>query len=129
MASSRGRSNNQQTRPRANIFFERSADLLSKPNSAKPSFTIVEIGAATTCTLFRPSSLNGSSVVYKALSRSLFLNESVSIITIAFGLIFFTFTFRAAGFIATKTSALSPGVKILRDPRCTWNPDTPLSVP
>ena len=129
MASSRGRSNNQQTSPRANIFFERRADLLSRPNSANPSFTIVEIGAATTCTLFSPNSLNGSSVVNKALSRSLFLNESVSIMTIAFGLMCFTFTFKAAGFMATRTSALSPGVKIFRDPRCTWNPDTPLSVP
>ena len=56
-------------------------------------------------------------VVNCALSKSLFWNESVSIKTIALGFRFFTFTFSAAGFIATSTSALSPGVKILRDPR------------
>ena len=129
IASSSGRSNNQQTSPKANIFLQRRADLLSKPNSTNPSFTIVEIGAATTCTPVNPSSVNGSSVVNKALSKSLFLKESVSIKTIALGFRCFTFTFSAAGFMATNTSALSPGVKILRDPKCTWNPDTPLSVP
>ena len=117
IASSSGRSNSQQTNPNANIFLQRRADLLSRPNSVKPSFTIVEIGAATTCTPPSPSSWNGSSVVNCALSRSLFWNESVSIKTIALGFRFFTFTFSAAGFIATSTSALSPGVKILRDPR------------
>ncbi len=41
---------------------------------------------------------------------------------------FFTFTLRAAGFMATSTSALSPGVYTLF-PMCTWKPDTPLKVP
>lgn len=85
--------------------------LVIRPNSARPSFTIVEIGAATTCTPPSPSSRNGSSVVNCALFKSLFWNESVSIKTIALGFRFFTFTFSAAGFIATSTSALSPGVK------------------
>ena len=77
--------NVKNLKPNANIFLQRSADLLSKPNSARPSFTIVEIGAATTCTPPSPNSWNGSSVVNCALSKSLFWNESVSIKTIALG--------------------------------------------
>ena len=117
IASSNGRSNNQQTSPNANMFLQRSADLLSSPKSTRPSFTIVEIGAATTCTCVSPSSWNGSSVVNCAFSKSAFLKESVSISTIAFGFKCFTFTFSAAGFMATSTSALSPGVKIFLEPK------------
>ncbi|OAV72353.1 hypothetical protein Barb7_03120 [Bacteroidales bacterium Barb7] len=98
---------------------QRRADLLSKPNSAKPSFTIDETGAATTCTVVSPSSPKGSSVANCAFSKSSFSNESVSIITIVSGFKYFTFTFNAAGFIATSTSALSPGVNIFREPKCT----------
>ena len=39
------------------------------------------------------------------------------------------FTFRAAGFIATRTSGLSPGVNISRLEKCSWKPLTPASVP
>lgn len=101
IASSSGRSNSQQTNPSANIFLQRSADLLSKPNSARPSFTIVEIGAATTCTPPSPNSWNGSSVVNCALSKSLFWNESVSIKTIALG-------FRFSHSLSAQQDSLRP---------------------
>ena len=94
-------SNSQQTNPSANIFLQRSADLLSRPNSARPSFTIVEIGAATTCTPPSPSSRNGSSVVNCALSKSLFWNESVSIKTIALG-------FRFSHSLSAQRGSLRP---------------------
>lgn len=37
--------NSQQTKPNANIFLHLRADLLSRPNSTRPAFTIDEIGA------------------------------------------------------------------------------------
>ena len=44
-------------------------------------------------------------------------------------LIQFLLAFNAAGFIATKTSATSPGVFISVFPICTWKPETPATVP
>jgi hypothetical protein len=35
------------------------------------------------------------------------------------------FDFRAAGFMATRTSASSPGVWIWVDEKLSWKPDTP----
>ena len=39
------------------------------------------------------------------------------------------FILRAAGFMAIRTSTVSPGVKTSCDENCTWNPLTPGSVP
>ena len=36
---------------------------------------------------------------------------------------------RAAGFIATSTSGVSPAVRMSWSAKCTWNDDTPGSVP
>ena len=37
--------------------------------------------------------------------------------------------FSAAGFIATRTSGRSPGVRMSWSAKCSWNDDTPASVP
>ena len=39
------------------------------------------------------------------------------------------FAFNAAGFIATSTFGLSPGVRMSREAKWIWNADTPASVP
>src|SRR4051794_29650242 len=39
------------------------------------------------------------------------------------------FAFSAAGFIATRTSGVSPGVRMSRDAKWIWNADTPATVP
>ena len=126
-ACSRGRPNSQQIRPRANMFLHRSMALLSSSVPARELFTIEVIATGTSCWVM-PNSLKGSSVLNAAFSRSLFSNESVSKRMTPFDLTYFTFVFRAAGFMATNTSALSPGV-YTPFPMCTWNPDTPPRVP
>ena len=39
------------------------------------------------------------------------------------------FALSAAGFIATRTFGMSPGVRISWSEMCTWNEDTPAMVP
>ena len=39
------------------------------------------------------------------------------------------FAFSAAGFIATSTLGVSPGVTMSWSEMCTWNDDTPATVP
>ncbi len=39
------------------------------------------------------------------------------------------FAFNAAGFMATSTLGASPGVRMSWSEMCTWNADTPLTVP
>ena len=92
------------------MFLQRRIVLLSNPESAKESLTRDVMATGTTCTEFMFSSLKGSSVRNAAFSRSFFWNESVSMITTAFGFTYLVLVFNAAGFMATKTSALSPGV-------------------
>ena len=41
----------------------------------------------------------------------------------------FRFVFSAAGFIATRTSGRSPGVRMSWSAKCTWKPETPGSEP
>ena len=40
-----------------------------------------------------------------------------------------TFVFSAAGFIATRTSGRSPGVRMSWSAKWSWNPETPGSEP
>ena len=56
-------------------------------------------------------SSNGE-VSYPALSKSLFVNVSIFTMIVPPFLIQFLLAFNAAGFMATKTSAISPGVLI-----------------
>ncbi len=39
------------------------------------------------------------------------------------------FAFSAAGFIATSTSGVSPGVRMLREAKWIWKAETPATVP
>ena len=68
-------------------------------------------------------------MVNSAFFKSLAPNESRSMIIRLSRLRCFLLTLSAAGFIATKTSARSPGALTLLGPICTWKPDTPLRDP
>ena len=64
-----------------------------------------------------------------ALARFSGVNPSSSTIRIPPGWRSATFTFSAAGFIATRTNGASPGVRTSSSPKLTWNPLTPPSDP
>ncbi len=118
-ACSNGRLNSQQMRPSANIFLQRSTDLLSMPNSLRLSRVSCDSATGTNCTdSGRCSSVNGLSVANPAFSKSLAANESVSKSSTPSGFSTLAFTLSAAGFIATSTSAWSPGV-CTSAPTCT----------
>ncbi len=57
------------------------------------------------------------------------MKVSLSTISIPFGFRSSRLIFSAAGFIATRTSQLSPGVKTSFDEKFSWKPLTPASVP
>ena len=102
--------------------------LLSMPVPARQSFTIWVMGAAIS-SCWMPSSLMGSSVAKAAFSKSDFWKASVSMMMHPLGLANLYCVFRAAAFMATSRSHLSPGVYTLRAPICTWKPETPVSEP
>ena len=127
------------------MFRDLSMALLSMPESFSASLVKLVSATGTTCTdSGKPSSVNGLSVVYRAFLRSASVNESVSTITTASFLnkasaslkvapCLLNFepraqTLSAAAFIATITSALSPGVNTPL-PTLTWKPLTPPNVP
>ena len=64
-----------------------------------------------------------------AFSKSLILKLSLSIIIVPLSFIDVRFAFSAAGFIATNTSASSPGEKTDVLPNCILKPLTPATVP
>ena len=101
--------NSQHTNPNANIFLVRMMVLLSSPLSFRLSLHMVVIAASTTSFLI-PNSEKGFSSVNFAFSRSRGVNESESMMITACGLQNLYCVFKAAGFIATSTSHLSPGV-------------------
>ena len=105
----RSRSKSQHTKPTANMLRHFSIALLSMPVSARQSFTIVVMEAAITSCLMPISSM-GLSVWKAAFSKSDFWKASVSIIMVPLGFTNLYCVFRAAAFMATKTSHRSPGV-------------------
>ena len=92
------------------MFLHRTIDLLSRPESANESFTICVMGTGTICACESPASLMGSSVWKAAFSKSLARKLSESMMTTPPLFTWRAFVFKAAGFMATNTSAKSPGV-------------------
>ena len=117
-ASERSRSYIQHTSPNASMFLQRSMLLLSMPLSASVAWHSDVMGQGTTSHVI-PSSAIGSSVLNSAFCRSLAVNESLSMMIAPVGLQYLCCVFRAAGFIATRMSHLSPGVRTLSAPTCT----------
>ncbi len=125
---SMGREYIHDSRPSANMFFARSASFLprSKPDSAS---TVSEV-RPTGCTerFARVPSSRGLSVS-PIFVRLRLVNSSVFTMISAPGLSSGRLAMRAAGFIATKTSGASPGVKMSWSAKWIWNALTPGRVP
>ena len=111
MACSIGRLNNQQIKPRANMFLLRKTVLLSKPKPSRLLCVSVDSGAGISCMVSEIfNSSNGFSVLKPAFSKPDLSKVSASkMITPPF-FMNLAFTFKAAGFITTNTSGSSPGV-------------------
>ena len=91
------------------MFLQRSADLLSSPESFRLSLHMEEMGTSST-SCFMPNSSKGLSVLNCAFSKSLASNESESVMISPCGLQNLICVFSAEGFIATNTWQRSPGV-------------------
>ncbi|CAO5175846.1 hypothetical protein FAIPA1_30097 [Frankia sp. AiPs1] len=127
-----GRWYSQLIRPRANMFFARSASFLLTPPLPSVAWTavmVIEV-SGTRWTTYSSSvpSVSGS-VAYPAFFRFPLVNASVLTMRFAPEGRSFRFAFSAAGFIATRTSGASPGVRMSWSEKCNWNPDTPAGVP
>ena len=133
MVGSVGRPYIHDSRPSANMFFARAASLRDRPNSLTAS-TVMPV-RSTGWTWKSPSgswaspSRSSGLTSYPALSRLRLEKSWVStMIAAPFGRSP-TLAFSAAGFIATSTSGRSPAVRMSWSAKCTWNEETPGSVP
>ncbi len=111
------------------MFFERSASRGVTPSIPFSAPTVSEV-SGTECTWNSPSDSSSSGfVAYPAFCRLRSLNASELTISVPpFGRSLM-FVFSAAGFIATSTFGASPGVRMSKSAKWTWNPDTPGSEP
>ena len=133
MVESVGRPYIHDSRPSANMFFARAASLRDRPNSLTAS-TVMPV-RSTGCTANSPSgepaspSPSSGLASYPALVRLRAVKSWVStMIAAPFGRSP-RLAFSAAGFIATSTSGASPAVRMSWSAKCTWNDETPGSVP
>src|SRR4051812_37123490 len=118
----------QDSRPRVNMFFERSASFLPRPESASASRVRLVSGTGTTC---QPSSEPSSSglAAYPTLARLRGVNSSESTMSRPPPGRSARLALSAAGFIATSTSGASPGVMMSWSAKCSWKELTPGRVP
>src|SRR3954463_10904260 len=118
----------QLSRPRVNMFFERSASFLPRPESASASRVRVVSG---TLTSRQPSSEPSSwgLVAYPTFARLRGENSSESRISSPPPGRSDRLALSAAGFIATSTSGASPGVMMSWSAKCSWKELTPGRVP
>ena len=106
-----GREYIQESRPRANMFFDRPASLReSSPPSSASSVICVRSRACTEKPSRVPSVIGFEFHPMRASARS--LKSCVSMIKVAPLGMSPRLAFRAAGFIATRTSGRSPGVRM-----------------
>ena len=128
-----GRPYIQDSSPRANMFLAREASLRDSPNSLTAS-TVMPV-RSTGCTANSPSgslaspSRSSGLASYPALARLRVVKSAVSTMIAAPLGRSPTLAFSAAGFIATSTSGASPAVRMSWSAKCTWNDETPGSVP
>ena len=128
MIGATGREYIQQSRPSAKKFFDRSASRALVPSSLV-ALTVIEV-IGTWYTVKAASELSSSGfAVYPAFSRSRGSKLSEFTISVVPGAISARFAFNAAGFIATRTFGASPGVTMSWSEMCTWNDETPATVP
>ncbi len=118
------RSYSQNIRPRAKKFFVRSFcfEVMSSPSSARS--LRVEMGTSKTVYCLSEPSLSGFDA-YAALFRFCCVKASLLTMSAPPAGSSPTLVFRAAGFIATRTSGASPGVWMSVDEKLSWKPDTP----
>src|SRR4051794_10596226 len=116
-------------RPSANMFFARSASRAVTPSMSLSAPTVIDVNC-TACTCqpsSEPSSIGLDS--YPAFFRLRSVNASVSTISVPpFGRSR-RLVLSAAGFIATRTSGWSPGVRMSWSAKFSWKPETPGSEP
>jgi hypothetical protein len=114
--------------PSANMFFARAASLRDRPNSLTAS-TVMSVSSKA-CTAYSSSaSVSSGSSAYPAFFRFRLVKSWLSTMIVAPFFRSPRFALSAAGFIATSTSGESPGVRMSWSAKCTWNEDTPGSVP
>ena len=106
-----GREYIHDSRPSANMFFERPASL--RDSSEPSSASSVSWVRSTACTL-KPSNVPSSSglLFHPTRASARVVKSWVSMISVAPLGTSARFAFNAAGFIATRTSGRSPGVRM-----------------
>ena len=110
------------------MFLARAASLRDRPNSLTDSTVMpVRSRACRAKSVSEPSSRGFEP--YPTLVRLRALNSWVSTMSVAPGRSSEMLAFRAAGFIATRTSGRSPGVRMSWSAKCSWNDETPAIVP
>ncbi len=123
-----GRLNIQVIRPRAKKFLERRTPRPPTPESFTASRVISSMG--TSMTVYPRSEPSRSGLVaYAARARLRSSKASRFTTMVPAGARSARLALRAAGFIATRTSGLSPGVRMSLSAMCTWKEETPAMDP
>ena len=133
MVGSSGRPYIHETKPRANMFFARLASLRDSSNSFTASTVMPVRSTAWTWKSASmssgwPSSSSGFAS-YPALLRLRAEKSAVSTTIVAPLCRSDTFAFSAAGFMATRTSGVSPAVRMSWSAKWIWKDETPGIVP
>ena len=124
-----GRPYSHDSTPSANRFFARPASRVEAPSIPSTAATVSDvIGIRWTRYPLSDPSSNGFDE-YPAFSKLRLLNASSLTISVAPRSSSARFALSAAGFIATSTFGLSPGVRMSREAKWIWNAETPASVP
>ena len=122
------RSYSQYIIPSAKKFLQRSASLEFRPKGSTVSLVSRDSSTGTTRYALTVPSSSGFSSRFASL-KSRFVNLSTLTMISPPSRSRRRLATSAAGFIATSTSAMSPGVKMSWLANWIWNPDTPARVP